>query len=342
LRAPAFWDETGTASALLAPFAALYGAVAAARMRRPGRSAGVPVICVGNLTLGGAGKTPAALAIGRLLVAAGERPFFLSRGYGGTAHGPLRVEAGRHGAAEVGDEPLLLARLAPTVVAKHRPAGAALARENGASVIIMDDGFQNPSLAKDFSVLVVDGQRGIGNGRVFPAGPLRAPLESQLERAQAMMVVGETVAAGSVVAKAGTLGIPSFRGRLEPDAHALAALAGNDVLAFAGIADPQKFFATLAAAGIRVAAARAFADHHVYSVRDAARLLSEADRRGVVPVTTEKDLARMSDNPALAALATRAKSLPVALVLDDEAEFHRLMLRGIGTQTAQIGNRKMR
>jgi len=218
LRAPAFWQRSGILSTLLAPVGSLYGWAAATRLRQPGKSAGVPVICVGNPTLGGAGKTPTALAIGRLLLAAGERPFFLSRGYGGSAQGPMLVEAQRHGGAEVGDEPLLLARVAPTVVARNRPAGAAVARAQGASVIVMDDGFQNPALTKNFSVLVIDGRRGIGNCRVFPAGPLRAPLEIQLTRAQAVIVVGEIAAAAPVLAKVELLGMPVFHGRLEPDA----------------------------------------------------------------------------------------------------------------------------
>jgi len=329
LRAPAFWQGSGVLSRLLAPVGSLYGWTAAARLRQPGESVGVPVICVGNPTLGGAGKTPTALAIGRFLIAAGERPFFLSRGYGGSAPGPLLVEAQRHGAAEIGDEPLLLARVAPTVVARNRPAGAAVARAQGASVIVMDDGFQNPSLGKNFSVLVIDGRRGIGNGRVFPAGPLRAPLEIQLMRAQALIVVGEIAAATSILAKAEMLGVPVFHGRLEPDAQALLALTGKDVLAFAGIADPEKFFATLTAAGIRIAARREFADHHRYSAEDAARLLAEADRRGLVPVTTEKDLARMSGDPRTAALRRRALVLPVRLALERETEFQSLVLSAV-------------
>ena len=333
MRAPAFWQETGIASALLAPFAQFYGWAAAARMRRSGSSAGAPVICVGNPTLGGAGKTPTALAIGRFLLEAGERPFFLSRGYGGSSRGPLVVAPERRSAAEVGDEPLLLARVAPTVVAAARPAGAALARERGASVIIMDDGFQNPSLTKDFAVLVVDGHRGIGNARVFPAGPLRAPLEIQMQRAQAVIAVGEIGAAVSpVLAQAEALGIPMFGGRLEPSAQALAALAGRNVLAFAGIAAPQKFFATLMTAGIRIGSSRAFADHHRYSAADARRLLAEADRQNLVPVTTEKDVVRICGDPRIAALAARAQAVPVNLVLDREAEFRRLLVAALGNQ----------
>ena len=217
-------------------------------------------------------------------------------------------------------------------MARARPAGAAVARASGASVIVMDDGFQNPSLAKDFAVLVLAGRRGIGNARVFPAGPLRAPLEIQLERTQALIAVGEIAAAACVLANAEALGIPVFRARLEPHAQALAALAGKDVLAFAGIADPQKFFATLADAGIRIGARRAFADHHRYSAKDAARLLAEADRLGLVPVTTEKDLARMTGDAPVAGLAARAQAVPVELVLDRNAEFQALVLSAVRTQ----------
>jgi len=189
MREPAFWWQPGTGG-LLTPFAVLYGAVAAVRMQAHGVRAGLPVICLGNLTVGGAGKTPAALAVAHLLHAARERPFFLSRGYGGRLAGPLRVNPAIHHAADVGDEPLLLTRLAPTIVARDRVAGAKFAQFAGASVIVMDDGLQNPSLAKDLAIVLVDGRRGIGNGRIIPAGPLRAPLGWQLDRAQALVVVG--------------------------------------------------------------------------------------------------------------------------------------------------------
>src|SRR6266849_1029797 len=183
MREPSFWWREPAAGALvpilLAPLAAAYGAVAAARLVRPGNSAGVPVLCVGNLTVGGAGKTPTALALARMLAAAGRRPIFLSRGYGGTLAGPVHVDPKRHRAADVGDEPLLLARSAPTVVARDRVAGAAMAHATGAGSIVMDDRFQSPNLHKDLSILVVDGRRGVGNAQVFPAGPLRAPLDAQ-------------------------------------------------------------------------------------------------------------------------------------------------------------------
>jgi len=317
MREPAFWwREPGLASRLLTPLAALYGAVAARRMRRPGQRARARVVCVGNLTVGGAGKTPTAIAAARLLRDAGADPAFLTRGYGGQLAGPVMV-APTHAAADVGDEPLLLARVAPTVVARDRVAGAAAAVAAGADTIVMDDGFQNPSLDKDLSVLVVDGRRGIGNGKVIPAGPLRAPLAAQLARAHALLVVGEPGwSARGVIAAAQKAGRSLLTGRLVPDPAAAAALKGARVLAFAGIADPDKFFATLRDAGIAVVATRRFADHHLLSATQANELIAVADQSGLTLVTTEKDHARMTGDPALATLAARAQTLPVTLDID--------------------------
>jgi tetraacyldisaccharide 4'-kinase len=326
MREPAFWwREAGIAAALMSPFAALYGAVAASRLKRAGARAGVPVICVGNLTVGGAGKTPMVLTVARLLKAAGETPMLLSRGYGGRLHGPVRVDQARHRAADVGDEPLLLARLAPTFVARDRVGGAEAAVKAGASVIVMDDGFQNPSLCKDFSVLVADARRGIGNGRVIPAGPLRAGVAVQLAAADAVVMVGRSQAEADIGAAARRRGVPVLAAGLEPDAKALAALAGRPVLAFAGIGDPEKFFATLATAAIVVAAARGFPDHHRYTAAEAKALCAAADRRGVNLVTTEKDLVRIAGEPHLAQLAARVHALPVTLRLADPEAFLHLL-----------------
>jgi tetraacyldisaccharide 4'-kinase len=337
MREPAFWwREAGTAARMLAPFAAVYGAIAGARLRLRGRRAGVPVVCIGNLTVGGAGKTPTALAVARMLLAAGERPVFLTRGYGGSLAGPLPVDAERHRAIEVGDEPLLLARVAPTIVARSRVAGASAAVISGASAIIMDDGFQNPSLAKDAAVLVVDARRGVGNGRVIPAGPLRAPLGAQLVRAHALVVVGTSPCAADVEAAARARNIPVFRANLEPDASVLAAPGGGRVLAFAGIGDPDKFFATLADAGVEVAATRRFPDHHRYTRAQAQSLCEHADREGLVLVTTEKDVARLAGDEGAAALAARAHALPVSLVVADEANFRALLLERIAAARAKI------
>jgi tetraacyldisaccharide 4'-kinase len=326
MREPAFWwREAGPAAGLLAPFAALYGAVASARLAQRGARAAVPVVCIGNPTVGGAGKTPLALTLARLLREAGAAPVLLSRGYGGRLKGPLRVDLARHRAADVGDEPLLLARIAPTVVARDRVKGAQAAVAAGAGIIVMDDGFQNPSLQKSFSVLVVDGRRGIGNGRVVPAGPLRAPLLAQLARADALVVVGASDAAAGVTAAARGRGVPVFDAGLAPDAGVAAGLAGTRVLAFAGIGDPDKLFATLKGAGIAVVATRRFPDHHRYTRAEAGMLCDEADRAALTLVTTEKDLARMQGDAAVAALAARARALPVTLTLADPAAFLRLL-----------------
>jgi tetraacyldisaccharide 4'-kinase len=338
MREPAFWWQAGAApaagaaAALLAPAASLYGAIAAWRMARAGQRARVPVLCVGNFTLGGAGKTPAAIALARLVMAARRHPFFLSRGYGGRLAGPilLRAGTGQHSAREVGDEPLLLAKVAPTVVAHDRPAGAAMAAASGADLIIMDDGLQNPSLAKDFSVAVVDGRRGIGNGWVFPAGPLRAPLSVQLARVHALLVVGSaTASARHPIEAAQKRGLPVFHGELWPDPAAAASLTGKPVLAFAGIADPEKFFATLEACAIPAAVRARFPDHHRYTGAEMAALLARADRERLVLVTTEKDLARMEGDPAAAEFLARARALPVALTFAEPDAMKRTLLTAL-------------
>ena len=327
MREPAFWwREQGLTSGLLSPLAAVYGAVAAQRMARPGHTIGIPVVCVGNFTLGGAGKTPAAIAVARILDAAGRRPFVLSRGYGGALSGPVQVDPARHRAAEVGDEPLLLARFAPTIVSRDRAAGADMARAAGAGSIVMDDGFQSPGLHKDRSILVVDGRRGIGNGWVFPAGPLRAPLDSQLRRAQALLVVGSGTAGDGVAAAAQWHGLPVFHGRLEPDAQALTVLQGRPVLAFAGIGDPDKFFTTLRDAGIDVRVALPFADHHRYRRFEARELIERAEREGLVLATTEKDVARLAGQDDVAALAAVVHTLPVTLKVTEDDAFRNWVL----------------
>ena len=328
MREPAFWWRK-RGGGLLAPFAALYGAVAWSRIQAQGKPAGVPVICLGNLTAGGAGKTPAALAVAHLLLAVHERPFFLSRGYGGKLAGPVRVDPSFHHAADVGDEPLMLARLAPTIVARDRVAGARVARSGGASVIVMDDGFQNPSLIKDLAILLVDGRRGIGNGRIIPAGPLRAPLEIQIARAQALIVVGPPEGAAKVLETARRYAVTVFHGRLEGDRNSLAALGKRKVLAFAGIGNPDKFFATLTEAGVDVAERSRFPDHHRYTAADAQALIARAQAGNLVLITTEKDHVRLAGDPALAALATRTGILPVRLVIDEQDAFRQMVLNAV-------------
>jgi tetraacyldisaccharide 4'-kinase len=323
MREPSFWwRRSGLAARLLQPAGAIYGAVASRRLQQAGARAGIPVICIGNLTLGGAGKTPTAIAVARILAAMGEKPFLLSRGYGGVLAGPLLVDTAVHKAAEVGDEPLLLARAAPTIVARDRVAGAALARRSGASVIVMDDGLQNPSLVKDFTIAVIDGRRGIGNARVFPAGPLRAPLSAQLPCLDAVLFIDRALP------KIGDfeLSKPSWRGQLQPDTRAVEALQGRKLLAFAGIADPEKFYRTLRAAGLDAVGHVSFPDHHEFTAADAGKLLARCDREDLTPVTTEKDFVRLSAHGGAGAkLAERTRVLPVTLVLDDETGLRQML-----------------
>jgi tetraacyldisaccharide 4'-kinase len=330
MREPAFWWQSGkgglSAGGLLAPLAAIYGGIAAARMRLRGQRAGVPVICIGNLTVGGAGKTPTALAVAHLLHAAHERPFFLTRGYGGRLAGPVRVNPKVHTSVDVGDEPLLLARLAPTVVARNRAAGAQFAQYAGASVIVMDDGLQNPALVKDLAFVVIDGRRGIGNGWVIPAGPLRAPLHGQLDRVQALIVIGPPDRVTAVTDRAGQNGLPIFHASLEPDRNIIAAIGRRKVLAFAGIGHPDKFFATLTEAGVTIAERIGFDDHHRFTPAQARDLLVQARAANLMLVTTEKDLVRLSGDPQLAELAQHASALPVRLVVEEQDQFRQLVL----------------
>ena len=294
MRAPEFWRTgAGPWPRILAPLGGLYGL--AGRLERAllrPRRAAIPVLCVGNLTAGGTGKTPVAIALGRAVVASGRAVHFLSRGYGGRARGPLRVDPARHDAAEVGDEALLLAREGPTWIARDRVAGAEAARAAGAQALVLDDGFQDPALAKDLSLVVIDGGAGFGNGRLIPAGPLREPVARGLARARAAVIVGEdaTGAAGDVHTAAP--GLPLLACRLAP-AGGAAALAGRRVFAFAGIGRPAKFGETLAEIGAEIAGLRPFPDHHPYSADDVAEILAAAEALDAAPVTTAKDYVRL-------------------------------------------------
>jgi tetraacyldisaccharide 4'-kinase len=294
---PAFWwrDRPAAAARLLAPLAAAYGSIAAWRMRRQGFRASLPVLCVGNFVVGGAGKTPVAMALAQRLMAAGEKPWILSRGYGSAAeHGPpIRVDPQNHRAEEVGDEALLLARVAPTLVSADRIAAAQLAAAGGAKLLILDDGLQNPALEKDLRLIVVDAQAGIGNGLCLPAGPLRAPLQAQLEWASAVLIVGEAAQGARLADAAQCLGKPVLQARLVIPADQAAGLAGRRVYAFAGIGRPAKFFASLAEIGAEVVAGRGFPDHYAYRRDDILRLQRAANAADACLVTTEKDFARL-------------------------------------------------
>jgi tetraacyldisaccharide 4'-kinase len=323
MREPAFWYRPHSPlSHVLFPLGALYGAVTAWRMQRDGADAGIPVICVGNYHVGGAGKTPTVLALTKLLRELGETPVVLSRGYGGHLKGPVMVDRARHTAADVGDEPLMMARDVPVAVARDRLDGVALAKSQGATVIVMDDGFQNPRLLKDASLIVIDSERGLGNGQVFPAGPLRAPLQAQLARTDALVLIGDGRAANDVAAELAKRDKPELRARLKPVAASLAQLTGKRVFAFAGIGDPERFFRTLHASGIAVARTRAFADHHAFSQDEITALAADARREQLTLVTTEKDLARLRGR---AAVPDGIVPFAVELEFDEPAKLRQLI-----------------
>lgn len=288
MRAPEFWRHDGPLATALAPLALAFDGVGRVRraLIRPWR-APLVVICVGNLVAGGAGKTPVALAIGVRLAARGVAVHFLTRGHGGRTRGPLAVDPARHDAALVGDEALLLAAVAPTWVARDRPAGAARAAAAGAEAVVMDDGYQNPSLVKDLAIVVVDGDYGFGNRRVMPAGPLREAPGPGLVRADAVVLIGE----GQVPVGLYD-GRPLLRATLAPT-PAARALAKRRVVAFAGIGRPEKFFATLKEMSCEIVAAHAFADHHRYDADEIMRLVEAAAALDATPVTTAKDFVRL-------------------------------------------------
>ncbi|MGE4147219.1 MAG: tetraacyldisaccharide 4'-kinase [Hyphomicrobiaceae bacterium] len=322
---PGWWyaEQPGSMARALAPVAALWGLAARRRLASaPRYRPKVPVLCAGNFTAGGTGKTPLALHLGHLLHEAGERPGFLSRGYGGTLRGPVRVDPERHGTAEVGDEPLLLAAAAMAVVARDRAAGAVDLEQRGASVIVMDDGLQNPQIAKDLTFAVVDGERGIGNGEVMPAGPLRAPLASQLAITDAIVIMqGSSPQAPFVGDLRSRFPGPVLEGTLAP-AEDTAWLAGVPVVAYAGIGRPAKLFASLDELGARLVERVSFPDHHRFSEADARRLLALASRHDAMLVTTAKDRIRLAGaQGVLAELRESSRVLPVRLTLkpgDDE------------------------
>jgi tetraacyldisaccharide 4'-kinase len=290
MRAPEFWRRGGLRPLLLSPASAIWRRRAAARFHNASPSkVDAPVICIGNAVAGGAGKTPVALAVNESLMRHGIAAHFLSRGYGGREPGPLRVNPDLHSAADVGDEPLLLAQHAPTWIAHDRVAGAQAAVAAGAGAIVMDDGFQNPSLFKDISILVVDGGYGFGNGYVMPAGPLREDLGAAVDRADAIAIIGTDDA--SIEKHLGGRR-PVIAARFVPVIED-DDLSGQPVVAFAGIGRPEKFFETLSGMGCTLVATRSFADHHAYSADEVMRLIDTASAAGAIAVTTEKDATRL-------------------------------------------------
>jgi len=311
------------AIAALTPIGWAYGATVAykAARARPYRSA-AKVICVGNLTAGGTGKTPVAIAIARALTTRSQRPFLLTRGYGGRLRGPVIVDPQTHLARDVGDEALLLAAAAPTIAARDRAAGARLAEQNGADVIVMDDGHQNFSLAKDLSLVVIDSEQGFGNGHMIPAGPLREDVSQGLQRANAVVLIGD----GDLPMSAGR---PVLRARLVPGETER--FAGKRVIAFAGIGRPEKFFRTLGAIGGTLVGRHSFPDHHAYSTAEMAQLRKEARAKDATLVTTEKDYVRLSP-----AERENIQVLPIRAEFNDPGALDALLNRTVPRRVESV------
>lgn len=290
MHTPAFWNRKTILSTSLLPVAAIYGYLARARYRAISPVIlPVPVLCVGNAVAGGAGKTPVALALGAMYRARGIKAHYLSRGYGGSERGPLLVDPSRHDASQVGDEPLLLAEILPTWIARDRVQGGQAAIAAGAQTILLDDGYQNPSLRKTVSLLVIDGAHGFGNHRLIPAGPLRESVVCAFARADAVILLGEDET-GALAALPPSC--PLLRGTVTPLPE-IARLSGKRVLAFAGIARPEKFRRTLESAGCEVAVWLEYPDHYSFKPADLAHIRSQADRADAVIVTTAKDYIRL-------------------------------------------------
>ena len=318
MRAPDFWqnppDHPGLAAWLLSPLGVLYAAATARRLAHMGYRATVPVICVGNLTVGGTGKTPTVIALIERLAERGIMVAVVTRGHGGRLAGPLQVDERAHSAADVGDEPLLLSAFAPTFVARDRASGVRLAEASGAGAILLDDGHQNPSVTKTLSLVVIDAASGFGNARCLPAGPLREPVALGLARADLTLSIGPPEAQAAFRHQWGhALTAPHLTGDLAPLATGMD-WRGLRALAFAGIGRPAKFFATLADQGATLCKTVALDDHQPLRVALMQRLERDAGALGAQLVTTEKDAVRLPIS-----FRPRVLTLPVRLTLDAPA-----------------------
>ncbi len=318
--APNFWKSgnSGVLGALLSPLSWLYGFVTNARMtgKEPWVSP-VPIICIGNLVIGGAGKTPVALDLAQRLKEKGRNVHFISRGYGGYEKGPLRVEPTIHEFSRVGDEPLLLAAKAPTWVSQERRAGCVAAANAGADIIIMDDGFQNPQVAKDFSIIVIDGCYGFGNKKLLPAGPLRETISGGLARADAVVIIGEDRTGSSILASSN--GHKPMGASLVPDPLP-EKIKDKPVVAFTGIGQPDKFFETISNLGCKIQERIPFGDHHPYSFTDINHLRDTAKKGNAHLVSTEKDAQRLPTS-----FLSEVTIIPVVLKWSDKEVIETLL-----------------
>lgn len=338
IAAPSFWwRKPGWQAMCLAPIGFLYGLISAYRMRHArGFAAAVPVLCIGNFTLGGAGKTPTALALANAAKGMGLTPGFLSRGYGGSISAAVLVDPARHTALEVGDEPLLLAQVAQTVISRTRVEGACLLAAQGVDLIFMDDGFQSARIAIDYALIVADARRGVGNGLVFPAGPLRVPLSVQRPKASALLVVGEGQAGTALAADFAATGKPVFFATLRP--VEVPDLRGARVLAFAGIADPAKFQRTLEELGAVVVERRDFADHAPLTDTEIATLLRDARAKDLKLVTTAKDAVRLASRPGVAvALLRQTQVVEVEMAFADPHARETIIAAAIAAGKRRLG-----